>query len=108
MRHHHIGKQQIDSAGVVFSERNRVTAVGRLQHRIAQPLQELADHPAQVRLVFRHDDRFLSRLRWFQRKLRQREFRGPRNARKIDAERGTAPQLAAHANVPARGAHDVV
>ena len=46
VRHHHVRQQQIDSARVVFGERDRVTAVFGFQHRIAESLEELANHPA--------------------------------------------------------------
>ena len=64
MRHHDVGQYSTSIVPLYCSaKRDRVAAIGGFQHRVTEALQELADHPAQIGLIFRNQNRFLAGAR---------------------------------------------
>src|SRR5437588_4870683 len=92
----------------MFLERSPIAAHFRLQYGIAASLQELANHPTQIGLIFGDQNCLFTRLSGFQGQLGRANLRGRRDARKIDAKGGSSSDVAAHTNVPAAGPDNVV
>ena len=109
MRHHNVGQQHVDRALVLLGQRDRIAAIFGFQHGVAELLQELADHPAQVGLIFRHQNRLHAGTRSLDRKLPPAAaLAGAVDAREKDLQGRSPSRLAAHPDMTAAGPHNVV